>query len=69
MGFLDFLFGNGDARGDAQRGTAEAHGREVWAKGTKDDGTYWAKGGRTYDTPQRYDSPQEAQEAATAINW
>ncbi|PIS12776.1 hypothetical protein COT69_02210 [candidate division WWE3 bacterium CG09_land_8_20_14_0_10_39_24] len=48
MGFLDFLFGDGrnQGRGTAVRGTAEAHGREVWASGTMDDGTYWEKGGR-----------------------
>ena len=47
MGFLDFLFGDGrnQGRGTAVRGTAEAHGREVWASGTMDDGTYWEKGG------------------------
>jgi len=53
MGFLDFLFGDGrnQGRGTAVRGTAEAHGREVWASGTMDDGTYWEKGGGRCTTP------------------
>jgi len=70
MGFLDFLFGDGgnQERGTAVRGTAEAHGKEVWASGTRDDGTYWEKGGKVYDTPQRYDSPASAQAAAAKVN-
>jgi len=69
MGFLDFLFGDGrnQGRGTAVRGTAEAHGREVWASGTMDDGTYWEKGG-VYNTPQQYDSPASAQAAAAKVN-
>ena len=53
MGFLDFLFGDGrnQGRGTAVRGTAEAHGREVWASGTTDDGTYWEKGGEGVQHP------------------